>query len=289
MKWPGSLVPGSWVISKMPEMPEIETLARKLRKTLIGKQIVQVRLSGLPLRKPIPDTFAADLRGRSVNKILRRGKYLILELEPRAFWLMHLGMSGRVLYPVQAGENAIHTHAFFRFSDSSQLEYRDHRRFGLLAFYDVSYPDQIPEVASLGMDPLSVRFQQNWLWPLLKKSRREIKSFLLDQRRIAGIGNIYACEALFDARINPFRLCQTLTGEETSRLVHSIQKVLRLAIRYHGTSFSDFLNPDGNPGKNQGNLNVFQREGKECVRCDAVILRVRQGNRSSFFCSRCQR
>lgn len=273
----------------MPEMPEIETLARKLRKTVIGKQIVQVRLSGLPLRKPIANTFAANLRGRTIQKILRRGKYLILELKPRAFWLMHLGMSGKILYQSPAGERAKHTHAAFQFSDSTSLEYRDHRRFGLLAFYDVMNLRQIPEIQSLGMDPLNAGFQQKWLWPLLQKSGQEIKTFLLDQRKIAGIGNIYACEALFEAQINPARRCHTLTLDETSRLVLSIQKILRLAIRNRGTSFSDFMDSDGNPGKNQGNLNVFQKDGMECVRCGAVIHRIRQGNRSSFFCSHCQK
>jgi formamidopyrimidine-DNA glycosylase len=273
----------------MPELPEIETLARKLRKTAIGKQIVQVRLSGLPLRKPIAHTFAANLRGRTIHKILRRGKYLILELKPRAFWLMHLGMSGKVLYQSAAAERANHTHAAFQFSDATSLEYRDHRRFGLLAFYDVMNLSQIPEIQSLGMDPLNAGFQQKWLWPQLQKCRQEIKSFLLDQRKIAGIGNIYACEALFEAQIHPARRCHTLTLDETGGLVISIQKVLRLAIRYRGTSFSDFLDPDGNPGKNQGNLNVFQRDGMECVRCGAVIHRIRQGNRSSFFCSHCQK
>jgi formamidopyrimidine-DNA glycosylase len=273
----------------MPEMPEVETLARKLRKNLIGKQIVQVYLSGLPLRKPIPSTFAENLRGRRIMQILRRGKYLILELKPQAFWIMHLGMSGKIFYPAHAEAKTEHTHAVFQFVDSTALEYRDHRRFGLLAFHDVRYLDQIPEIKSLGMDPLDSRFRQNWLWPFLQKSRQEIKSFLLDQRRIAGIGNIYACEALFIAGIKPDRRCCTLSLAETSRLVRAIRQVLRLAIRCRGTTFSDFRDSDGNPGSNQANLLVFQREGKQCVRCGAVIHRIRQGNRSSFVCSHCQK
>jgi formamidopyrimidine-DNA glycosylase len=241
------------------------------------------------LRKPIAVTFAEDLCGRTITKILRRGKYILIELEPRAYWLMHLGMSGRVLFFESAGPRINHTHAVFQFSDSSQLEYRDHRRFGLLAAYRVLNPSQIPELGALGMDPLSSQFQQNWLQPLLTKSRQDIKSFLLDQSKIAGIGNIYACEALFDARIHPSRRCDSLTLDETGRLVRSIQKALRLGIRFRGTTFSDFLNPDGNPGGNQANLYVFQKEGKECMRCGAVICRMKQGGRSSFFCPRCQK
>jgi formamidopyrimidine-DNA glycosylase len=272
----------------MPEMPEVETLARKLRKKLIGMQIVQVRLSGLPLRKPIPNTFAENLRGRRIIKILRRGKYLILELEPHAFWLIHLGMSGRILYPADARAYTDHTHAVVQFSDSTALEYRDHRRFGLLAFHDERCLKQIPEISLLGIDPLDSKFQQNWFWPLLQKSRQEIKSFLLDQRKIAGIGNIYACESLFIAGINPARRCNTLSLEEASLLVRAIRQVLRLAIHCRGTTFSDFRDLDGNPGSNQANLLVFQREGRECVRCGVGIDRIRQGNRSSFFCSHCQ-
>jgi formamidopyrimidine-DNA glycosylase len=273
----------------MPEMPEIETLARKLRKILIGKQIDDVRLSGLPLRKPIAVTFAEKLRGRTIRKILRRGKYLILKLEPQAFWLMHLGMSGRVLYHGRSGERAIHTHAIVRFSDSTELEYRDPRRFGLLAAYEVPSLGQIPEIRVLGIDPLNSRFNPDWLWPLLQKSRQEIKSFLLDQHMIAGLGNIYVCEALFLAKINPSRRCYTLTSDETGKLIRAVRVILRSAIRHQGTSFSDFMGPDGKPGRNQNYLKVFQREGSKCLRCGAVIQRKKQGNRSSFFCTRCQR
>jgi formamidopyrimidine-DNA glycosylase len=273
----------------MPEMPEIETLARKLRKTIIGKQIAEVYLSGLPLRKPIANTFAAKLRGRKIKKIIRRGKYLIVKLDPPAFWLMHLGMSGRVLYRIGNSEVAAHTHAIIHFSDSTKLEYRDHRRFGLLAAYEARQLDQIPEIRLLGVDPLSSRFKPEWLLPLLEKSRQEIKSFLLNQRIIAGLGNIYVCEALYLARINPARRCYTLSFDETFELVDAIQVVLRSAILHHGTSFSDFIDPDGNPGGNQKYLRVFQREGKKCASCGSAIHKMRQGNRSSFFCARCQK
>ncbi len=272
----------------MPEMPEIETIARKLRKVLIGKKIAEVRLSGKPLRKPVAETFAANLSGRTIQKIMRRGKYLVLELDPHGFWLMHLGMSGRVLYHASAGESAGHTHAVIRFTDSAELQYRDPRRFGLLAFYETLQPGGMTEIRSLGMDPLSSRFNRDWLWPLLRKSRREVKSFLLDQRRIAGLGNIYACEALFLARIHPARRCHTLTLDEAGRLAEGVKNALRLAIRNRGTSFSDFMDSDGKPGGNQANLKVFQREGKQCPCCGFPIHRIKQGNRSSFFCIRCQ-
>jgi formamidopyrimidine-DNA glycosylase len=274
--------------NKMPEMPEVETLVRQLRKTIIGKRVAGVRLSGLPLRRPIADTLGAKLRGRRIRKILRRGKYLVVELEPKIYWLIHLGMSGRIMYHVKAGADTRHTHAVFQFSDATELEYRDHRRFGLLAAYDVQRLDQVPEIGSLGKDPLSPGFNGGYLWPQLQRSRQEIKSFLLDQRRVAGLGNIYVCESLFQAGIHPTRRCFTLTPEDTSRLIDAIREVLRKAIGNHGTSFSDFLDSEGRRGGHQSCLMVFQRDGEKCVRCGSRIRRVRQGNRSSFYCSHCQ-
>jgi formamidopyrimidine-DNA glycosylase len=272
----------------MPEMPEVETLARKLRKTIIGKRVAEVRLSGLPLRKPISEGFAAKLQGRTIRRIVRRGKYLLAEMDPKAYWLIHLGMSGKILFHAQEESAGNHTHAIIRFSDATVLEYRDHRRFGLLAFYEVQRPDFIPEIRALGLDPLGAAFNGKWLRPLLRNSRQEIKALLLEQQKIAGLGNIYACESLFLAKIHPARRCFTLDAKKTRQLVGAIKKVLKAAIRHNGTSFSDFMDSDGKPGKNQEHLMVFQREGEDCYRCGASIQRMRQGNRSSFYCSQCQ-
>jgi formamidopyrimidine-DNA glycosylase len=274
----------------MPELPEVETIARKLRRSIVGKRIVRVELSGLSLRKPIADGFAAGLPGRIVRKIHRRGKYLITELEPRGFCLMHLGMSGRICYGSACGEAVKHTHATIWFADGTQLQFRDPRRFGLLALYELERLAEIPELGNLGKDPLSASFDAAWLWSRLRAGRREIKSFLLDQREIAGIGNIYACEALFAARVHPERRCFTVKRHEAGRLVSAIRGVLRAAIRHRGTSFSDFIDSDGELGAHQEYLRVFQREGKRCVRCNSSnICRLHQGNRSSFYCARCQR
>jgi formamidopyrimidine-DNA glycosylase len=272
----------------MPEMPEVETIARKLRKSIVGKRVAEVCLSGLKLRKPVPESFADSLRGREIRNVRRRGKYLIVELRPRAFWLIHLGMSGRVLCRLRPMPPVKHTQAIIRFTDRSELEYRDPRRFGLLAAYEVSRPGRIPEIQRLGKDPLGDGFQAAWLWPQLQASRTEIKSFLLDQRRIAGLGNIYVCEALYHAGVHPLRRCSSLSRREAARLVWAIRKVLRLAIRNRGTSFSDFMDSDGEPGTNQRFLRVFQREGEKCRRCHREIERIHQGNRSSYSCPGCQ-
>ena len=273
----------------MPEMPEVETIARKLRSTVVGKSIAEVWLSGLPLRRPLDPTLTRRLVGRTIRKIHRRGKYIVAELEPRLFWLIHLGMSGRVFYFPMVTEKPKHTHAVVRFSDSSELQYRDPRRFGLVAIHEVAHLRNVPELASLGMDPLDPGFTAAWLGPMLRRSRADIKSFLLDQSKIAGLGNIYVCEALHQAGIRPRRRCFTLTRAEASALVQAIREVIVSAVRNRGTSFSDFMDPDREPGANQHFLCVFQMDGEKCRRCRSIIRRLRQGNRSSFYCPRCQR
>lgn len=272
----------------MPEMPEVETIARQLRETIIGKRMAEVKLSGLPLRKPVAKNFSSIVCGRSITSIHRRGKYLLVELAPKAFLLIHLGMSGRILYLQRSSEGIKHVHAVFRFSDSTVLEYRDPRRFGLLSAYEGTEIDQIPELLCLGMDPLDRCFTGKRLASCLCKSRKAIKDFLLDQSIIAGLGNIYVCEALFEARIHPMRRCDKVTSDEASCLAVAIQKVLKNAIKNNGTSFSDFLGADGKRGGNQRFLTVFQKDGIACLRCKTSIQRIRQGNRSSFFCSKCQ-
>ena len=273
----------------MPEMPEVETIVRELRKKVIDKRISRVHLSGYPLRKPIEKDFAGKLRGRALKKIVRRGKYIIVELEPKAFWVIHLGMSGKVLYHDGLCRKAKHTHVIVQFSDSTKLEYRDPRRFGLMAVHDVSELNEVPEIRSLGRDPLGPDFNDEWLLSELQKSRQEIKAFLLNQKYIAGLGNIYACEALFMAGISPRRRCLTLARGEASILANGIREVMRNAITRRGTSFSDFVDSEGKPGENQNHLAVFQREGEACIRCRRPIRRVTQANRSTFYCGKCQK
>jgi len=273
----------------MPEMPEVETIARKLRRAIVGKTVATVWLSGLPLRRPVSKDFATSLVGKTIRRVHRRGKYLVAELEPRAYWVIHLGMSGRIFYFAYGSDVPKHTHARICFVDSSELQYRDHRRFGLLVLHRVGRMSMIPELKTIGRDPLSPGLNAAWLQSLLSVCRQEVKAFLLDQRKIAGLGNIYVCEALFRARIHPKRRCNTLAMEETAALVRAIRKTIRLAVKRRGTSFSDFMDSDGELGDNQYFLKVFQMDGKRCRRCRTVIQRLRQGNRSSFFCPCCQR
>jgi formamidopyrimidine-DNA glycosylase len=272
----------------MPELPEVETIACGLRALIPGKRIAEVHLSGKKLRKPIPGTFARKLQGRAISRIHRIGKYLILELDPHAYLLVHLGMSGRIFYPAGRAENAPHTHMRIRFSDATEMHYRDYRRFGLLAVYEVDDIRQIPELKLMGADPLSSEVNTEALWQKLHPCRQPVKSFLLDQKKIAGVGNIYACEAMFYAGIHPSRRCCTLTRAETDRLIRGIRKSLHAGLKHGGTTFSDFLGTDGAPGSNQNFLKVYQREERKCRRCGSFIKRLRQGNRSTFYCPQCQ-
>jgi formamidopyrimidine-DNA glycosylase len=272
----------------MPELPEVETIARTLRRVIVGKRIASVRLSGLPLRRPLAGTLEASLRGRTVRRVLRRGQYLAVELEPRAYLVVHLGMSGRLFYEPCGSAPEIHTHAIVGFSDSSELRYRDPRRFGLISFHACRRLGDIPELRALGIDPLGSRLTAEWLAGRLEHTRREVKSFLLDQRLLAGLGNIYVCEALFRAGIHPARRCHTLARSDAVRLAAAVRAVLRAAVRNRGTTFSDFMDSNGEAGDNQRFLRVFQREGERCLRCRRPIERLRQANRSSFFCPRCQ-
>ncbi len=272
----------------MPELPEVETIARKLRRTITGKQVAGVYLSGKALRRPLPENFAALLCGRTVRLIHRRGKYLILEMDPHAYWIIHLGMSGRLCYTPGPANRKKHTHALVRFTDGGELQFSDPRRFGLMDIGQAAGLDALPDMQRLGKDPLGSGFDADWLWHELAKTRRDLKSFLLDQQRIAGLGNIYVCEAMFRARVHPARRCDTLTRREATALAQAIREVLGEAVRHRGTSFSDFMDSDGEPGAHQGFLRVFQREGEKCRRCHATIARMKQGNRSTYFCPRCQ-
>jgi formamidopyrimidine-DNA glycosylase len=273
----------------MPELPEVETIVRGLRRSAVGCTVESTRLSGLPLRRPVSGELGEALRGRTILDVHRRGKYILFETEPRGFFLVHLGMSGRLLHFDSGGKSAAHTHAVVRFTDSSELQYRDPRRFGLLSFHEVDCVEEIPEIGRLGIDPLDRGLTAFWLRTRTVVSAQPIKSFLLDQATIAGLGNIYVLEALFLAGIRPSRRCRTLNPDEVSRLVRAIRSVIRAAVHHRGTSFSDFMGADGKPGEHQRFLRVFQREGGKCRRCGGMIVREIQGNRSSFYCPGCQR
>jgi formamidopyrimidine-DNA glycosylase len=275
----------------MPELPEVEMVARTLRPRLVGRRVADVEVSGLPLRRPVDlARLRAACRGARVDAVERLGKYLLVELSHGDVLVAHLGMTGRLVFAAPTAPRAPHTHAVFRLrgQPASELRYVDPRRFGVLVAYSRAEAAASPELSVLGVDPLAREFTVERLARELAAARRDLKGFLLDQSRIAGIGNIYACEAMYLARLGPRRRTNRLGRAEAARLYAAIHQVLRAGIANRGTSFSDYVDAEGEAGANQHALAVYGREGQPCRRCGRAIRRLVQGARSTFYCPGCQ-
>lgn len=276
----------------MPELPEVETVVRSLRPLLVGRVLGAVWTSGLPLRQPVDRARLARLaRGERVGAIERRGKYVLVRLEPGgAVILCHLGMTGRLLVEPSAAPRPPHTHAAIALDGGGdELRYVDARRFGHLSALRGGELSTSAELSVVGVDPLSPAFTDDYLAGALAGSRRAVKEFLLDQARVAGIGNIYAAEALYLAGVSPRRRADRLGPVRAARLAAAIREVLGAAVERRGTSISDYVDAEGQKGGNQDHLGVYGREGAPCRRCAAPIRRLVQGARSTFYCPRCQR
>ncbi len=278
----------------MPELPEVETVVRGLRAVLPGRRIVSVRLGKTDFMDD-PDALAAGLPGTRFANIQRRGKFILARLnaesggkaaanEAASYLIVHLGMTGRLL--VQAAEIPAmpHTHAFFALDDGRELRYVDPRRFGRMAFFSAAQFDSA--FAGLGAEPLEISEAE--FRRLLAGRRAMVKALLLDQHFLRGIGNIYADESLWRAKLHPQRLGARLGSTEAHRLLESFRHVLREAIRLGGSSISDFVDANGVAGEFQIRHRVYDREGKGCFRCGAKIRRIIVAGRSSYFCPRCQ-
>jgi formamidopyrimidine-DNA glycosylase len=277
----------------VPELPEVETVARGLRERLIGRAIAGAWLSGKPLRMLVPIDRAAlvrAVRNARVTAVRRRGKYLLMDLSTEATLLWHLGMSGQLALAAAATPRPAHTHVALALDRAEELRFRDPRRFGWLAIYPQAEVAGSAELRALGPDPLDGSFTREVLAAALRATRgANIKAFLLDQRRIAGVGNIYASEALFVAGIHPRRKAASLTVARAARLHDAIVEVLETAVKNRGTSFRDYVDAEGWLGENQNHLRVFMRAGQPCPRCGARLRRLTQQARSTFYCPQCQR
>lgn len=268
----------------MPELPEVETIRRYLATALPGRPIDEVlHLDSRMVKRSPLDGPAIQrlLAGETFLEIEREGKFLLLRVSSGDALLLHLGMSGRLVVESREAQRAPHTHLVVRLGDQD-LRLVDPRRFGRIAW--VAKGDGL----SLGIDPLSPKFTREQLKSRLQGRAVAVKSALLNQSLIAGLGNIYADEALFYSRIHPARPAGLLTDEELGRLVRSIRRVLRISLEHRGTSFSDYVDALGHPGENQQYLMVYGREGKPCPRCRSAIQRRVLGGRSSHYCPRCQ-
>ncbi|MEN8143721.1 MAG: bifunctional DNA-formamidopyrimidine glycosylase/DNA-(apurinic or apyrimidinic site) lyase [Gemmatimonadota bacterium] len=273
----------------MPELPEVETIRADLDPLLQGR-----RIEGLRIHKPdivlggiTPSEFGRLLRGRTFLRVSRRAKYLLFELDRDTVLQTHLRMTGRfAIGPSLPGEAGFrHIAAEFRLDDGRTLFYDDVRRLG--GFLVLSGEEWARVAARLGPEPLG-RFSSGDLLRIFHNLRAPIKNVLLDQRRLAGVGNIYASEALFRAEIDPRRPAGSLTSEEARRLHRSVRRVLREALRSSGTTLRDYRAVSGASGQYQNRLRVYGREGEKCPRCRKTIERIVQAGRSSFLCSSCQ-
>lgn len=275
----------------MPELPEVETVKRALVPAVEGRMVAAAYVGRADLRWPLPDRLAERLTGRIFGPLRRRGKYILMPLDGDESLLLHLGMSGSVRIHDTAPMLGKHDHFMLTMaaSDTAPACYvvlNDPRRFGWI---DLFQGDPHPMVASMGPEPLGNGFNADYLAAKLAGRTGPIKNALLNQEIVAGIGNIYACEALFYAGISPKRKAGTIKGQRAERLVPAIQSVLNRAIDEGGTSLRDHVQPGGEIGYFVQQLAVYGREGAPCPSCEQPVRSITQSGRSSFYCTRCQR
>ncbi|MCR9221486.1 MAG: bifunctional DNA-formamidopyrimidine glycosylase/DNA-(apurinic or apyrimidinic site) lyase [Alphaproteobacteria bacterium] len=290
----------------MPELPEVETVVRGLRPALVGRTIRRAELRRPDLRFPLPERFADRLEGRTITDLRRRAKYILAALDDGTAWLTHLGMTGRFTVDAapdarasagQAGHNsgwaliAPHDHLVIETDAGARVTYNDARRFGYMDLLPPGGAESSRHLAGLGPEPLSDAFDALCLSAALAGKRTPIKAALLDQRVVAGLGNIYVCEALWRAGISPKRTARTIPGARAARLVAAIKAVLAAAIAAGGSSLRDYRQTTGELGYFQHAWDVYDREGEPCRApgCTGSVRRLVQSGRSSFYCPAHQR
>lgn len=271
----------------MPELPEVETLKRALLPLILGKQCEGVTFNREDLRFPIPvETLTKELKGSTLNSISRNAKYLLLQINSGAM-LWHLGMSGRVVQHPAKEPREPHTHAVFSFEGNLHLHFIDPRRFGAILWVPKGEGHKLLD--SLGPDPLAPTTTGRLLFNRARTCKGPIKNFLMNARRLAGVGNIYACEALYEAGISPRRGACRLSEKTWEHLLSCLHRTLEKSIASGGTTLRDFFSADGTPGYFSTDLAVYGKEGKTCRRCGDIIKRIVQTGRSTFYCSTCQK
>jgi formamidopyrimidine-DNA glycosylase len=271
----------------VPELPEVETVMRALSARLVGRRFTEVVQRRPDLRFPIPPGFVGHLLGRRVTGFARRAKFVVVLLDGPLTLLLHLGMSGRLLFDGEP--RGVHEHLTFGFDDGAVLRFVDSRRFGLVDLVPADGLAACRWFTHLGLEPLSSELTPAALRRLLEGRRTALKVALMDQRLIVGVGNIYASEALFRARLAPQRPAGSLTQAEARRLVPAIKAVLSEAIEAGGSSLRDYVQTDGELGNFQSNFRVYDRAGHACTSCTGPIERIVQGARATFYCPICQR
>jgi formamidopyrimidine-DNA glycosylase len=275
----------------MPELPEVETVRRGLALRMTGRRIVRAELRRPDLRRPFPPMLAERLDGARIGDLARRGKYILIELDDTGLLLLHLGMSGRITAGGPDSADAKHDHVVLTLDDGTVVRLNDARRFGTLDYLRRGEEASHPLLAGMGPEPLEPGFDGAYLDRALAGKMTPIKAALLDQRVVAGLGNIYVCEALYRAGLSPRRLAATVTGGRAARLATAIRDVLAEAIEAGGSSLRDYVQANGELGYFQHRWAVYGREGEPCPGCTCAegVRRISQSGRSTFFCAKKQR
>jgi formamidopyrimidine-DNA glycosylase len=289
----------------MPELPEVETVRLGLAPAMEGHVLTDVETRRSDLRIPFPRDFVARTKGRKVKQLRRRAKYILADLDSGETLVIHLGMSGRMSVYAEGKQRRIgsyvydkapegagqgkHDHVVFETDAPARIIFNDHRRFGLMALVNTERLEEDKLFKDIGIEPLSEKFNAAYLAKLLDGKKTPIKSALLDQRLVAGLGNIYVCEALFRAGISPKRLAGSVKHERIGPLVTAIKKVLKDAIAAGGSTLRDHAQATGDPGNFQHHFLVYGREGLKCKNsCPGTVKRIVQAGRSTFYCPKCQ-
>lgn len=273
----------------MPELPEVETVKRSLEPVLKDKQIVGVHITYSGIIKGIDaDSFKNQIIAKTFTSIERRGKYLIFRLSSDWNLVIHLRMTGQLIYC--AGDTPInkHTHLRLELAEGNELRFVDIRKFGMVYLKYKNQIEDIKGLASLGPEPLAQDFTYSYLKESIKGKKTPIKAFLLDQQKIAGIGNIYADEILFQAGIHPARMSTSLSDEEMRKLYQAVKYCLQKGIENRGTSFRDYVDGRGEKGRMQEELFVYGRSGQPCKHCQTTLIRIITAGRGTVYCPQCQ-
>ena len=277
----------------MPELPEIETVKLGLEKTVLGSVIVSTKIFRRDLRFPIEERFEKSILNKRVLAVGRRSKYILLFLNNKTTLVLHLGMSGKINVKI---ENEIdypakkHDHLIFSFDNGFILIYNDPRRFGFIEIIEGDY-NNYRRFKHIGIEPLLKQFDGKYMWARIKNSTRTLKNILMDQKMVAGLGNIYVSEALWDSQIIPTRVGQNMSLGDCKKLVRSIKKVLGKAIDFGGTTLKDYRQIGGEVGYFQNKLKVYGKAGKKCCRqkCQGTVKRAILNGRSTYYCDFCQK
>jgi len=274
----------------MPELPEVETVRRGLEPNIKGKKINDIILRRKDIRIPIPEDLSESFSGNIIKSVGRRSKYLLLDAGLEDYLIIHLGMSGKLLYHAEENTDYLkHDHVIINFEDKSSIVFNDARRFGLVTTANIAELGEHKLFKHLGPEPLTGDFTAEYLKNKFKKKNVAIKQAIMDSKNLVGVGNIYAAESLFRSKINPITPANKVSFPKLKLLTENIKQVLEAAIESGGSTLRDYVRSDGDVGYFQHNFNVYGKENEPCLICATNIKRIVQQGRSTFYCPKCQK